>query len=335
MSSDPSRDVVLPLGEYESVSPIVDLARYAEDLGYGFVTAGETTGWNVPMILSVIARETEEIGITNDVISPFSRSPSLAGQTAATMQALSDGRFRLRIGASSPALAEDWHGLEFDRPLRRVREAVEIARAVQSGDPVSYDGDVYTPDGLSLGCPTPKNSAPVDVAALGPKATEMAGRFADGWVPQLIPYDGFVERIDDLRRGAELGDRSVEDVRVAYTLRCCALEDGDTAREYARSQVAFMIALYGPFYRQAIADAGWEAVTETVRETWLDGDKGAAVAAVPDDLLEEVVAAGTPEDVRRQVERFEAIDAVDAVQIGFFSAMDGEERRRTLDALAP
>ena len=163
----------------------------------------------------------------------------------------------------------------------------------------------------------------------------MAGRFADGWVPQLIPYDGFLERIDDLRRGAELGDRSVEDVRVAYTLRCCALEDGDTAREYARSQVAFMIALYGPFYRQAIADAGWEAVTETVRETWLDGDKGAAVAAVPDDLLEEVVAAGTPEDVRRQVERFEAIDAVDAVQIGFFSAMDGEERRRTLDALAP
>ena len=335
MSSDPSRDVVLPLGEYDGVSPVVDLARYAEALGYGFVTAGETTGWNVPMILSVIARETEEIGITNDVISPFSRSPSLVGQTAATMQAVSNGRFRLRIGASSPALAEDWHGLEFDRPLRRVREAVEIARAVQSGDPVSYDGDVYTPEGLSLTCPAPADPAPVDVAALGPKATEMAGRFADGWVPQLIPYDGFVERIDDLRRGAELGDRSLAEIRVAYTLRCCALEDGEIAREYARSQVAFMIALYGPFYRRAIAEAGWEAVTEAVREAWLDGEKAAAIAAVPDDLLEEVVAAGTPETVRRQVERFEAIDAVDAIQIGFFGGMDESERRRTLDALAP
>ncbi len=335
MSSDPSRDVVLPLGEYDGVSPAVDLARYAEDLGYGFATAGETTGWNVPMILAVIARETGDIGITNDVISPFSRSPSLAGQTAATMQAISDGRFRLRIGASSPALAEDWHGLEFDRPLRRVREAVEIARQVQSGKQVSYDGDAYTPEGLSLTCPAPPEPAPADVAALGPKATEMAGRFADGWVPQLIPYDGFLDRIDDLRRGAKLGDRSIEDVRVAYTLRCCALEDGDTAREYARSQVAFMIALYGPFYRQAIAEAGWETVTGTVRETWLDGNRTEAIAAVPDDLLDEVVAAGTPETVRRQVERFEAIDAVDAIQIGFFGGMDGSERRRTLDALEP
>ncbi|MDR9381683.1 MAG: LLM class flavin-dependent oxidoreductase, partial [Natronomonas sp.] len=181
----------------------------------------------------------------------------------------------------------------------------------------------------------PDEPAPVDVAALGPKSTEMAGRFADGWVPQLIPYDGFIDRLDDLERGAELGDRSVDDIRVAYTIRCCALGDGETARDYARSQVAFMIALYGPFYRQAIADAGWEDVAETVRETWLDGDKAEAIAAVPDELLDQVAAAGTPERANELIERFEAIDAVDAVQIGFFDGMDEDERRRTLDALAP
>jgi coenzyme F420-dependent oxidoreductase len=335
MSSQTSRDVVLPFGQYDDVSGPVELAQYAEDLDYGFVTTGETTGWNVPMILGTIARETDEIGITNDVISPYSRSPSLIGQTAVTMQELSGGRYRLRIGASSPALAEQWHGLEFDRPLRRIREAVEIVRQVQSGERLEYDGDIYTPDGLALSCEPPDEPAPVDVAALGPKSTEMAGRFADGWVPQLIPYDGFIDRLDDLERGAELGDRSVDDIRVAYTIRCCALDDGETARDYARSQVAFMIALYGPFYRQAIADAGWEDVAETVRETWLDGDKAEAIAAVPDELLDQVAAAGTPERANELIERFEAIDAVDAVQIGFFDGMDEDERRRTLDALAP
>lgn len=335
MPSQTSRDVILPFGQYDDVSGPVELARYAEDLGYGFVTTGETTGWNVPMILAVIARETDEIGITNDVISPYSRSPALIGQTAVTMQELSGNRYRLRIGASSPALAEDWHGVEFDRPLRRIREAIEIVRQVQAGERLDYDGQIYTPSGLKLTCDPPTTPAPVDVAALGPKSTEMAGRFADGWVPQLIPHDAFVDRIADLRRGATLGDRSVDDVRVAYTIRCCALEDGETAREYARSQVAFMIALYGPFYRQAIADAGWEDVTQTVRSTWLDGDKSGAIASVPDELLDEVVAAGTPETARRQIERFEAIDAVDAVQIGFFDGMDENERRQTLEALAP
>jgi coenzyme F420-dependent oxidoreductase len=335
MSSESSRDVVLPVGQYDDLGEVCSLARYAEDLDYGFLTTGETSGRNVPMVLGVLARETDEIGITNDVFSPYSRSPALIGQTAVTMQELSDGRYRLRIGASSPALAEDWHGVEFDRPLRRVREAVEIVRQVQSGERLDYDGEIYTPDGLALSCSPPEEPAPVDVAALGPKATELAGRFADGWVPQLIPYGGFRDRIEDLRRGAELGGRSVDDVRVAYTIRCCALEDRATAREYARSQVAFMIALYGPFYREAIADAGWEAVTETVRNTWLDGDKSAAIEAVPDELLDDVVAAGTPEEVRQRVERFEAIDAVDAVQIGFFDGMDDAERRRTLDALSP
>ncbi|MCQ4332743.1 TIGR04024 family LLM class F420-dependent oxidoreductase [Natronomonas sp. F2-12] len=335
MSPEPSRDVVLPLGQYDDLSEVCSLARYAEELAYGFLTTGETSGRNVPTVLGVLASETDEIGITNDVISPYSRSPALIGQTAVTIQELSGGRYRLRIGASSPALAEDWHGVEFDRPLRRVRETIEIVRQVQSGDRLDYDGDIYTPDGIALGCAPPEEPAPVDVAALGPKATELAGRFADGWVPQLIPYEGFRDRIGDLRRGVELGDRSVDDVRVAYTLRCCALEDRETAREYARSQVAFMIALYGPFYRKAIAEAGWETVTETVRETWLDGDKSGAIEAVPDELLDEVVAAGTPEEARRQVERFEAIEAVDSVQIGFFDGMDDAERRRTLEALAP
>lgn len=335
MTRDSNRDFTLLLGEFDDLGDAVDLTKHAEELGYGYVTTGETSGRNVVPVLSIIAHETNEIGITNDVFSPYSRSPALLGQTAVTMQEISDRQVRLRLGASSPALVEQWHGLEFDRPLRHLREAIEIVQQVQSGEPVEYDGEIFTPDGLRLTCPPPEPPVPVDVATLGPKATEMAGRFADGWVPQLLPLSGLEDRMDDLRRGVDIGDRDPDELRVSPTMRCCALEDGDQAREYARRHVTFMIAVYGPYYRQAIADAGWSDVTDEVRSRWHDGDREGATAAVSDELLDELVAAGTPEKAREQVERFEAIDGVDAIQISFFSGMSLGEQERTVEELAP
>ena len=144
-----SRDVVPPLRSFDDIEDVVRFTQYAEELGYGYVSVGETNGWNVPLVLSVLADRTDEIGISEDVLSPFGRTPATLGQTAATLQEISDSRFRLRIGASSPELVEGWHGLEFERPLRRVREAVEIVRLVQSGERVDYDGTIF-----SLGWPT-------------------------------------------------------------------------------------------------------------------------------------------------------------------------------------
>ena len=327
--------MVLPLSSYDDIEDAVDMVQFAEELGYGFVSMGETSGRSVPIVLGLLAERTEEIGLTDDVLSPYGRTPSTLGQTAATLQELSDRRFRLRVGASSPALAERWHGVDFERPLRHVREAVEIVRQVQSGQRLDYDGDFFSPDGLALEGEPPEEPAPVDVAALGPKSVEMAGRFADGWVPQLLTVDALEERMDDLRRGADLGDRSIDDVRVSLNFRCGALEDGEQARSYARQHVAFMISLYGPYYRKAIADAGWEDLVEEVSARWQDGDREGAYEAVSDDLLDELVAAGTPEEAREQVERFEAIDGLDTVQVSFFGPMGEAERRETLEHLAP
>jgi len=330
-----TRDVVLSLNDYDDLEDAVAFTQEAERLGYGYVSMGETTGRSVPLVLGLLAERTEEIGLADDVLSPFGRTPSTLGQTAVTLDEVSGGRFRLRVGASSPALAEGWHGVEFERPLRQVREAVEVVRQVQSGDRVEYDGDFFSPDGLALGCSPPEEPVPVDVAALGSKSVEMAGRFADGWVPQLLTRGLIEERMEDLRRGADLGGRSAEDVRVALNFRCAALEDGEQARQHARNHVAFMIARYGPYYRQAIADAGWEDVVSTVTDRWDDGDRGGAAAAVSEDLLDELVAAGTPEEAREQARKFEAIDGLDVLQVSFFGGMDEAERRETLAELAP
>ncbi|MFC6834963.1 TIGR04024 family LLM class F420-dependent oxidoreductase [Halomarina ordinaria] len=326
-------DLVLPVGDYDDLSVLVEQVRRAEELGYARVSVPEVTGRDAVSLLAHFAAHTDRIGLSNDVFSPYSRTPALLAQTATTLQELSDGRYRMGLGTSSPPVVERWHGRSFDRPLRTLRECIDVIRQVESGERVDYDGEVFNVGGLRLTCEA--HPAPVDVAALGPKAVELAGRFADGWVPQLFTPDGLRERLADFRRGADLGGRDPDDLRTALTLRCCALEDGERAREAARGQVAFMIATYGPYYRESVARQGHEDVTDEIHRLWEAGEREAAVEALPDGLLSDLAAAGTPEAVRETVERFAAVDGLDAVRVGSFGRLDHDARLATMEALAP
>jgi coenzyme F420-dependent oxidoreductase len=328
-------DLVLTLADHDSLGSVVAQAVRAEERGFAQVTAGETTGFDMLTTAAVIGERTEDIGISTSVVSAFSRAPATTAQGALTLHESTDGRFRLGLGSSSPAIAERWHGEAFEHPLRHLRETIEVIREVYTGEGVTYDGDIFELGGLAYEQPVPDDPPAIDVAALGPKATELVGRFADGWLPQLFTVDGLAERMADLERGAALGDRSVEDIRVAPLVRCFADEDREYARETARSMIAFMAGAYGPFYGNSIAEQGYAEVVETVREAWQERDTEAMAAAVPDELLDDLVAAGTPEEVRAQVERFLAVDGVDAVQAGFLFRLSAEEKVATMDALEP
>ncbi len=317
------------------IDALADQAQYAEELGYEYASLGETTGWNIVPVLSAIAERTETIGLGDDVISPYSRAPTLIGQTALTLHEISDGRFRLGLGTSSPALAEHWHGADFDRPLRRLRETIDIVREVYSGDRVTYDGEIFQLGGLSYEAALPETPPAIDVSALGPTTVELAGRFADGWIPQLFTPEALRERMDDLRRGAELGDRDAGSLRVSPIVRCCASEDRDTARDLARSHVAFMVGAYGPYYGNSVARQGYPDVIEEIRGHWEENrDTEAMAEALPADLLDSLAAAGTPDEVREWVEDYAAIDGVDAVRVGFIRGMDADLKRTTMRAIA-
>lgn len=317
------------------LSETTDQVRYAEELGYEYASLGETTGIDGVTTLATLADRTEAIGLANDVFSPYARSPALLGQTALSLHAVSGGRNRLGLGVSSPALVERWHGMQFERPLRRLRETIEIIRQVYSGERLDYQGEIFEASGLQYAGQVPDDPPAIDVAALGPKAVELTGRFADGWTPQFFTPAGLEQRLEDLRRGASLGDRDTDDIRVALTFRACALDDRDRARRLGRNQVAFMIGRYGPYYRQSVADQGWADVTREIKLAYDDGDEEAALAAVPDDLLDGLVAAGHPDEVNEVIDRFRAIEGLDALRIAFFAGMTREEEDRTLEVLAP
>lgn len=317
----------------DSVAEVVETGQTAERLGYGRVWVGESWGRDAVTLTATLAAATDRVGLGTSILPVYSRTPALMGQTAATLQEASDGRFRLGIGPSGPAVIERWHGVEFDRPLRRTREYVEILRAVVRGGVVDYDGDLFELSGFRLRS-APPEPVPVDVAAIGPKMVELAGRFADGWHPVLLTPAGVEDRLGDLRRGAALGERSIDDVRVTVGVVCCVLADGERARALARSHVAMYLGAMGTYYRDAVADQGYESVAHGVHDAWQDGDREAAIGLVGDELLDDIAVAGTPETVADRLARFD-LDGVDAVNTHFPTGATRAEVNETMAALGP
>ena len=330
-----AREVFLPVAAQPSVDALCEQAERAEGLGYDRVWLPETWGRDAVTVLTSIAHRTSEIGIGTSIVPVYSRSPALIGQTAATLQEVSDGRFRLGLGPSGPIVVENWHGVDYGNPLRRTRETVEVVKRVLSGEAVSYDGEYFDLAGFRLRCEPPEPRPPVDAAGMGPKSVELAGRFADGWHALLLTRDGLRDRLDDLRRGADLAGRDPDEIRVTLSLTCAALDDPDRARESVRQHLAFYVGGMGTFYRDSLARSGHEAAANEVYENWQAGDREAATAAIDDDLLDSLAVAGTPETARDRLESFAAIDGVDRVAVSFPRDASLAEIEATMAALAP
>jgi len=330
-----ARDIYLPVAAQPSVSTLVGLSQLAEAHGYERVWLPETWGRDAVTTLTSIAHGTTDVGIGSSLVNVYSRSPAVIGQTAATLQEVSDGRLRLGLGPSGPRVIEGWHGETFERPLRRTRETIDIVKRVLSGETVEYDGDIFQLSGFRLRSEPPEPAPPIDAGGLGPKSVELAGRFADGWHAILCTADGMADRLEDFDRGADLGDRDRASQRVTLSVPCCVLEDRERARDLTRQHVAFYVGGMGTYYRDALARQGYEDTAETVFEQWNGGEREAAIAAIDDDLLDALAVAGTPEECRDRLDRFESIDGVDAVNVSFPRAAERPDIEATMDALAP
>jgi len=330
-----ARDLSLPVAAQPSLSSLVEYSVDAERAGYDRVWMPETWGRDLVTVLSTVAARTDEIGIGSSIANVYSRSPALLGGTAATLQEASDGRFRLGLGPSGPAVIQHWHGMAYDRPLRRTRETIEIVRAVLSGESVEYDGDIFQLSGFRLRQGPPSSVPPIDAAGIGPTSVELAGRFSDGWHALMLGPDGLRDRLEEFRRGAELGGRNVAEQRVTVSLTCCALDDSERARGLARDHLAFYVGAMGDFYHNALAAQGYEDEAEAITERVQAGEREAAMAAISEGVLDTFAVAGTPGECREQLSVFEEIDGVDAVAVSFPRGAEPEEIAATTEALAP
>src|SRR3954451_14881185 len=161
----------------------------AERLVFSVVWAAEAYGSDAVSVLAWLAAKTTTIDLGSAVLQIPGPAPPMPAMTAATIDPLSDGRFRLGLGVSGPQVSEGWHGVRFAKPLARTREYVDIVKLAVARKEVRYDGEFYTlplPDGpgkaLRLGFRPPRERIPIYLAAVGPKNLELAGEVADGWL---------------------------------------------------------------------------------------------------------------------------------------------------------
>ncbi len=330
-----SRHIHTPVAAQPQLMDTVSLIEDAEGLGYDHAWVPETWGRDAITTLATAASTVDTIGLGTSIVNVYARSPAILGQTAATLAEATPGPFRLGVGPSGPALVNNWHGIKYERPLRRTREATEIIRAVLSGEIVEYEGDIFEVEGFRLRFDPPAEPVPIDLAGLGPKSVELAGFIGDGWHGLLATPSGLEDQLDHLRRGARKRDRSLDDIDVTVSLTCCSLEDGDTARELAAGHIAFYTGAMGPFYGKALARQGYEELAMQVVQDWQAGNRDEAIEAVKNEVLDDIAAAGSPTEVRNRVETFEAIDGVDAVAVSFPRGATRSQINETVESLAP
>jgi F420-dependent oxidoreductase-like protein len=268
----------------------VELARQADRAGLDSVWVAEAWGQDVVSVLGHLSAVTERIGLGSGLMQIPARTPAMTAMTAATLDSLSGGRFRLGLGLSGPQVSEGWHGVPFARPLVRTREYVEIVRRILARDGVvEYDGSEFRlpvdPDGLGkplkLMIHPVREQIPIYLGAIGPKAIEQAAKIADGWMPFLFTPDTATELLRPFEGTS---------VDVAPVVMACVDDDPERARDLARPWLAVYLGGMGArgknFYVETAERFGQGEQAREVQRLFLAGDRAAAAAALGPKLID-------------------------------------------------
>lgn len=296
-----------------------------EKAGLDLVWVAEAYGFDSPSLMGYLAALTEKVEIGAAILPIYTRTPTLIAMTAAGIDALSDGRFHLGLGASGPQVIEGFHGVAYTNPLGRTREIVEICRDVWKREaPLVHQGKNFTlplppEQGTGLGKPLKiiahpvRSEIPVWIASLGEKNVELTAEIADGWIPILfIP-----ERAGDVwgsalaagraRRSNDLGELMIT---AGGLLAIGEGEDIVALRELQRSMVALYVGGMGAkgknFYNELAIRYGYEREAGIIQDLYLAGKKREAEAAVPDEFLELTTLCGSRSYVAERIEAFKA-----------------------------
>lgn len=300
------------LGIRESLDGVVEWERAGLDI----VWVAEAYGFDGPSQMGYLAARTEQVQIGSAILPLYSRTPALLAQTAAGLDAVSDGRFILGIGASGPQVVEGWHGVPYTEPVERTREIVDICRRVWRREVLTNEGLYPIPlpagQGTGLGKPLklithPRRAAiPIWIASLGPKNVEMTAEVAEGWFPFLfIPEKAASVWGEALAAGMARRSPALGPLEIAAG-GLVAIGDGlESLRDLARPMMALYVGGMGArgrnFYNALARRYGYEAEAESIQDLYLSGKKDEAAAAVPAALLEETTIIGPPGYVRERI----------------------------------
>jgi F420-dependent oxidoreductase-like protein len=309
--------VSMPLSYAGGFKESAQQAVALEKAGLDTVWVAEAYGFDGVSLMGYLAAVTDTVEIGAAILPIYTRTPTLLGMTAAGVDALSDGRCVLGLGASGPQVIEGFHGVPYTQPLTRTREIIDICRLVWARERVTYQGKAYTlplppEQGTGLGKPlklitTPvRERIPIYVAALGPKNVRMTAEVADGWLPLFYLPEKVADVWGaDLAAGAAARADDLAPLEIVAGGLLAVGDDAAKMRDLARPMIALYVGGMGArgrnFYNDLAQRYGYEAEAVEIQDLYLDGKKEEAAAAVPDGLLEAATICGPEGYVRDRI----------------------------------
>jgi alkanesulfonate monooxygenase SsuD/methylene tetrahydromethanopterin reductase-like flavin-dependent oxidoreductase (luciferase family) len=324
----PVYDIELNSAAHYPARGVVELSPLVEAAGFGAIWKGESNSTDPLVLLSGIAARTRTLKIGTAVYHLHGRSAVTLGIQAATLQDLSEGRLLLGLGVANATIA-GWHGSTFDRPLRRIREYVDIVRKTAAGERVEYEGEIYaTGRRFQLAWKPAHPHFPIYLAGLGPQMTRLAGRMSDGVMINMATPAKVREIGERVRAAAVAAGRGAADVQIITKVRVSLNPDRAKARARLRQVVTFYNI--ADHYSDMLKACGFAAEVGAVQEAFRRGGFRAAQEALTDAYMDRlpVVPGVSIQEIKERLPPF-AEAGVDRLCIPYVPSTDdvlGEAR---------
>jgi F420-dependent oxidoreductase-like protein len=308
----------------------IDRVKRAESLGFDSVWTAEAYGSDAVTPLAWIAAQTSTIRLGTAILQMPARSPAMTAMTAISLDQISGGRFILGLGPSGPQVVEGWHGVPYGKPLTRTREYVSIVRQIFAREsPLEHHGEHYdipnTGAGTTgLGKPLKsilhgRSDLPVFTASISPNGIRTSGEVADGLIPVWMSPERSDLMLPYLEEGFAKagGGKSLAEFRIAPFVTCILGDDMEAVRAPIKGMMALYIGGMGArgknFYNDYAKRLGYEDAAVKIQDHYLDGRKGEAMAAVPDELVDEVALVGPAERIRDRLDAWKESAVTDMI----------------------
>ena len=298
-----------------------DLYKEFADLGYTDLWSSEADGTDgfTPLILASQWAPTLRLGIA--IIPAYTRGPALLAQHIASICEAAPGRFVMGIGSSSNVIVENWNGIPFEEPYKRTRDVARFLWRALTGEKVSEKYDGFEVNGFTLRR-VPQEQPPILIAALRPGMLRLAGREGDGAIINWLS----AEDVATVKPFVEEGGAQKE---IVARIFCCPNPDAEVVRAGAKRAIAayLNVPVYADFHRWL----GRSEDLEGMWTYWAAGDRKAALDAIPDRVVDELIVHGAPEQCREHIDRYHAMGVTtSAISIMPFGGIDPVEAARDL-----
>ena len=295
-----------------TIRDMMDIAQSADEAGFDSLWNGEFFNRNGLVTLAAVATCTRRARIATGIAYAYMRNPVLNATGAMDIDELSNGRLILGLGSGTRSMNEIWYGEKFEpRSALKMKECVDLIRKIwasHAGGGMKFEGDYY-----QLNIPAyvrphiVRERIPLYLAAVQKGMLRTTGEIADGLVGHPLYSRKYITEFirPNIEVGAKRAGRTAKDIDLTTLLITAISPDREQALRDAKNQIAFYASVKS--YEGILNLHGWEEQKRAIWEHFRTFNLPKMAAAVTDDMVEQIAIAGTPEECRKQIEKWKGV----------------------------